>query len=61
MALLNPGITLPGEGDAGTVWNILGQTYYMKESSDTSFAFEVVGEPGTFVPPHIPPTQDAVI
>jgi quercetin dioxygenase-like cupin family protein len=61
MALLNPGITLPGEGDAGTVWNILGQTYYMKESSDTSFAFEVVGEPGTFVPPHIHPTQDEFI
>ena len=43
MAALNAGITLPGEGDRGTVWKILGQTYYLKEVCDTSFAFEVVG------------------
>ena len=61
MAKLNPGITPPGQGDGGTVWNILGQTYYLKESCDSSFAFEVVGEPGTFVPPHIHPMQDEFI
>jgi mannose-6-phosphate isomerase-like protein (cupin superfamily) len=60
MALLVPGITLPAAGLDGTVWNILGQTYYPKASSDSSFAFEV-GEPGTFVPPHIHPTQDEFI
>jgi quercetin dioxygenase-like cupin family protein len=62
MALLNAGITPAGQGDGGgTVWNILGQTYYLKESCDTSFAFEVVGAPDTFVPPHIHPTQDEFI
>jgi hypothetical protein len=29
--------------DRGTVWKVLGQTYYLKEVCDTSFAFEVVG------------------
>ncbi len=61
MGELNAGITPAGEGDGGVVWNILGQTYYMKESCDASFAFEVMGEPGTFVPPHIHPTQDEFI
>ena len=61
MAILNPGITPAGQGDGGTVWDILGQTYYLKESTESSFAFEVVGEPGTFVPPHVHPTQDEFI
>lgn len=61
MGALNAGITLPGEGDGGVVWNILGQTYWPKESCDSAFAFEVLGEPGTFVPPHIHPTQDEFI
>jgi quercetin dioxygenase-like cupin family protein len=61
MAKLNAGITPPGQGDSGTVWNILGQTYYLKESCDSSFSFEVHGAPGTFVPPHIHPTQDEFI
>ncbi len=61
MGLLKPGITLPGTGDDGVVWNILGQTYWLKESCDTSFSFEVLGDPGTFVPPHIHPTQDEFI
>ena len=39
MGELNAGITPAGEGDGGVVWNILGQTYYMKESCDASFAF----------------------
>ena len=61
MVALNAGITPPGAGDAETVWNILGQTYYLKASSDAAFAFEVLGAPGTFVPPHIHPTQDEFI
>ena len=61
MGRLNAGITPAGQGDGGTVWNILGQTYYLKESCDSSFSFEVEGEPGTFVPPHIHPTQDEFI
>jgi quercetin dioxygenase-like cupin family protein len=61
MGKLNPGITPAGQGDGGVVWNILGQTYYLKESCDNSFSFEVEGEPGTFVPPHVHPTQDEFI
>ncbi len=61
MAHLNPGITAPNAGDGGTVWDILGQTYFMKESCESSFAFEVHGLAGTFVPPHIHPTQDEFI
>jgi mannose-6-phosphate isomerase-like protein (cupin superfamily) len=61
MGILNPGITPANSGDGGTVWNILGQTYYMKETCDTSFSFEVHGMPGTFVPAHIHPTQDEFI
>lgn len=55
------GITAAGTGLDGVVWNILGQTYYPKQSSDTAFAFEAHSPPGTFVPPHIHPTQDEYI
>ena len=61
MAAETPGITRAGEGFQGTVWNILGQTYYPKQSCENSFAFEAVSPPGTFVPPHIHPTQDEYI
>lgn len=56
-----PGITLARTGQDGTVWNILGQTYYQKQACESSFAFEAVSPPGTFVPPHIHPTQDEYI
>lgn len=56
-----PGITEAGAGLGGTVWNILGQTYYPKQSCASSFAFEALSPPGTFVPPHIHPTQDEFI
>jgi quercetin dioxygenase-like cupin family protein len=55
------GITRLGEGLDGVVWNILGQTYYPKQSSESAFGFEAVSPPGTFVPPHIHPTQDEYI
>lgn len=61
MAVETPGITRAGEGHRGTVWNILGQTYYPKQESDDSFAFEAVSPPGTFVPVHVHPTQDEFI
>jgi mannose-6-phosphate isomerase-like protein (cupin superfamily) len=59
-----PGITRAGtgfDGTEGTVWNILGQTYYPKQACESSFSFEAVSPPGTFVPPHIHPTQDEYI
>lgn len=55
------GITRAGEGLGGVVWNILGQTYRPVQKSATSFAFETMFPPGTFVPPHRHPDQDEFI
>lgn len=55
---LPKGFTRAGEGMQKRTWNVLGHKYYMKSSSDTSFAFETYDPPGTGVPPHIHPTQD---
>ena len=43
------------------VWNILGQTYVPKQVSENSFSWHATFPPGTFVPPHIHPTQDEFI
>ena len=56
-----PGITPAGKGTDGTVWSILGHTYYPKNHSEGCFAFETYDPPGTFVPPHVHPTQDEFI
>lgn len=58
---LNPGITRAGDGIDGIAWNILGQTYVPKEVSEHSFAWHATFPAGTFVPPHIHPTQDEFI
>ena len=58
---LAAGITRAGKGQEGVVWNILGHTYYLKSVCATSFCFETYDPPGTFVPPHIHPTQDEFI
>ena len=59
------GITPAGSGKAGhaqeVVWNILGHTYWLKAESDGCFIFETLDPPGSFVPPHIHPTQDEFI
>jgi len=56
-----PGITPAGKGTDGTVWSILGHTYYPKNHSEGCFAFETYDPPGPFVPPHVHPTQDEFI
>lgn len=56
-----PGIIKADEGLDGVVWNILGQTYTLKQDSAQSMAWHAVFPPGTFVPPHIHPTQDEFI
>jgi hypothetical protein len=43
---------------AEVVWSILGHTYWLKADSKDCFIFETLDPPGTFVPPHIHPTQD---
>lgn len=58
---LTPGITRAGEGLDGIKWNILGQIYVPKSLSETSFSWHATFPPGTFVPPHIHPTQDEFI
>ncbi len=58
---LAAGITRAGEGEGGVAWNILGQTYRPVAHSEACFAFEATFPPGTFVPPHVHPTQDEFI
>ncbi|UFX46472.1 MULTISPECIES: cupin domain-containing protein [Bradyrhizobium] len=49
----------PGNSGLGAIsWNILGQTYVPKQFTDRCFAWHATLPPGTFVPPHIHPTQD---
>jgi quercetin dioxygenase-like cupin family protein len=55
------GITRANEGFEGIVWNILGQTYVPKSLTEHSFSWHATFPPGTFVPPHIHPTQDEYI
>jgi quercetin dioxygenase-like cupin family protein len=55
------GITRANEGIQGITWSILGQTYMPKSLTDQSFSWHATFPPGTFVPPHIHPTQDEFI
>ena len=61
MQPLTAGITKAGTGIDGIVWNILGQTYVPKAVNEASFSWHATFPPGTFVPPHIHPTQDEFI
>ena len=61
MSKLPAGVTRASEGLNGVVWNILGQTYTLKEESEASMGWHALLPPGTFVPPHIHPTQDEFI
>jgi len=61
MQPLTAGITKAGTGIDGISWSILGQTYVPKHLAETSFSWHATLPPGTFVPPHIHPTQDEQI
>jgi quercetin dioxygenase-like cupin family protein len=61
MSELTPGITPVGQGQDGVVWNVLGHRYFLKADCDSLFCFETFDPPGTFVPPHVHPTQDEFI
>lgn len=61
MIEMTPGVTRAGEGLDGISWNILGQIYVPKQLSAESFGWHATFPPGTFVPPHIHPTQDEFI
>ena len=58
---LDPGVTAAGRGLHEVAWNILGHTYYLKAEGANAFAFETYDPPGSFVPPHVHPTQDEFI
>ena len=60
-AAMPPGITPAGTGIDGISWNILGQIYVPKQVSESSMSWHATFPPGTFVPPHIHPTQDEFI
>jgi len=61
MQPLTAGITKASTGIDGIVWNILGQTYVPKAVTESSFTWHATLPSGTFVPPHIHPTQDEFI
>lgn len=61
MSDMTIGITASGAGQEEAVWNILGQTYYLKSDTPSSFSFETLFPPTTFVPPHVHPNQDEFI
>jgi quercetin dioxygenase-like cupin family protein len=61
MPRLTAGVTTKGTSVEGKVWNILGQTYVPLQVSDSSFAWHATFPPGTFVPPHVHPTQEEFI
>ncbi|RDJ23115.1 cupin domain-containing protein [Bosea caraganae] len=61
MKPLTAGVTKANQGIDGISWNILGQTYVPKTLSADSFSWHATFPPGTFVPPHIHPTQDEFI
>jgi quercetin dioxygenase-like cupin family protein len=61
MQPMTAGITRAGTGIDGIVWSILGQTYVPKQVSESAFSWHATFPSGTFVPPHIHPTQDEFI
>lgn len=61
MKPMTAGITPAGQGIEGIAWNILGQVYVPKQVSEQAMSWHATFPPGTFVPPHIHPTQDEFI
>ncbi|MBC2860941.1 cupin domain-containing protein [Stappia sp. 28M-7] len=55
------GITRADEARGQTVWHILGQTYTLKQVSESSIAWHALFPAGTFVPPHVHHTQEEYI
>ena len=58
---MTAGVTEHGSSVEGNVWHILGQTYTPLSLTESSFSWHALLPPGTFVPPHIHPTQDEFI
>lgn len=52
------GITPAANGLNNHSWNVVGHIYTPKLLTDAAFVWHAVLPDGTFVPPHIHPTQD---
>ena len=61
MSIETPAVTRAQTGMDGVSWNILGQIYVPKQSSDDSFSWHATFPVETFVPPHVHPYQDEYI
>ena len=53
-----PGVTAARDGIEGKAWNVVGHIYTPKLHSADAFIWHAHIPDGTFVPPHIHPTQD---
>lgn len=58
---MTAGVTRANEGIENISWNILGQTYVPKQHTEAAMSWHATLPKGTFVPPHIHPTQDEFI
>lgn len=58
---MTAGITKANDGIDNIEWNIMGQIYVPKQHSAQSLSWHATFPVGTFVPPHIHPTQDEFI
>ncbi|MEF2553923.1 cupin domain-containing protein [Aurantimonas sp. A2-1-M11] len=61
MPIMTAGVTKANEGMDGIRWNILGQIYVPKQHAESSFSWHATFPVGTFVPPHIHPTQEEFV
>jgi uncharacterized RmlC-like cupin family protein len=59
--MMTAGVTPAGTSVDGIAWHILGQTYMPLHVTEDSFSWRALLPPGTFVPPHVHPTQDEFI
>ena len=55
---MEPGLTKADAGLNGHAWNVVGHTYVPKLWNEDAFIWHATLPDGTFVPPHIHPTQD---
>ncbi|MBJ2152203.1 alpha/beta fold hydrolase [Paracoccus sp. IB05] len=60
-AAMPGGITAQSGAWEGVSWNILGQTYTLKQAGPDSMAWHAIFPAGTFVPPHVHPDQDEFV
>lgn len=58
MIQMPAGITADNQAFEGVVWNLLGQTYTLKQHSTDCMTWHAVFPDGTFVPPHVHHKQD---